>query len=131
MKIQAEIEVPDEVTGCDGSVFVPTGEIRTPQRGDCFLTSDSKIAEESVDISSPNIYYKRAIYRKKQWRASEGITYYFIDCNLCISASCDTSTELDDHLFEVGNYFEHKSDAELCAERMDNALVDFRREAGL
>lgn len=129
MEIQATIVVPDESYLC-GCIYEPTGEMRSPILGEYFYN----VVEKRV-VHFLNEHYlpihEMPIYRKKQWRATDNEMYFFVRNDGTIDSRADTQRPLDTMLFELGNYFMIKSDAELLAERIKDTIQDFRDEVVL
>ena len=85
-------------------------------------TSDIELLKEKVKA----INEKYGI--KKRWRAKQGGYFYYIDFLFEIEWTVETLAEGDDAVYESGNYFETKEEAEKCAEYMKKCILEWHEK---
>ena len=64
---------------------------------------------------------------KKRWRAKKGCEYFFFSNLLEIYTDKDIYANLDDQRYDVGNYFQTKSDAERFYEIIKKEAINFHK----
>jgi len=106
--MEIEIDVPDEIE-FDGKVYIPTGEVREPKKGEVFLGMMEMLpykASEHYGIS------KNFILKPKRWRAQKGGSYFSIDWDQKINKETGHSGRIDDKAYNSGNYFQTEQQAQ-------------------
>lgn len=56
-------------------------------------------------------------------RFEKGEDYYFIDMTMQINCGCELRSGFESELFNVGNYFATKEEAEACAKKLRAVLA--------
>ena len=70
--------------------------------------------------------------KEAPWRAeNEYTSFYCVERTGTVSHHQEFNTVGVNNLYNCGNYFQHRSDAEMLAERLRDTIRDFRNEAGL
>lgn len=67
-------------------------------------------------------------WKVKRWRAKFGATYFCITTTGTVIGSAEDATTVDDGRWEIGNYFQKKSDAEAAAQLVIESLSSFKSE---
>lgn len=55
---------------------------------------------------------------KKRWRAEKGERYYLVHCDISVAISYEENDSGDDKLYDLGNYYKTKEEAEVMAEKI-------------
>ncbi|CAL7896783.1 AP2/ERF domain-containing protein [Fusobacterium necrophorum subsp. funduliforme] len=62
--------------------------------------------------------------KPKRWRAKYKERYYYTDCCAYVRFAIEYNTVTDNGLYEIGNYFQTREQAEKALERVKKALLE-------
>ena len=99
-----------------------------PRDGDiCFITSHySFILAKKGKMWDAQ---KKAVVDLPRWRAERDCRYYYIkNCDATIHPGDDNRFEVDNNLYESGNYFKTKEAAEIVAEQIREVFKNSKVE---
>lgn len=66
--------------------------------------------------------------KAKRWRGKKNETYYFVRYGFSVVKTYDEYSSVDDLMWEDGNYFRTKDQAEEAAKRIKKLLADYQEE---
>lgn len=78
---------------------------------------------ERITAMDTTMFVPVLVLKKAKWRAEEGSQYWYLDRTLKPVMGHDLGTELDDRLFNIGNYFETQAECLASAELLIKELM--------
>lgn len=104
-------------------------EVRTPQGDLVRFMSDGRYVAYLRSCCmlwpSPDVLSWKS-WKAKRWRAKSGATYFCITTTGTVIGSAEDATTVDNGRWEIGNYFQNRSDAEAAARLVIESLSSFK-----
>lgn len=118
------------VMGVDVEGSVPpkgykfTGEHRVPEEGELYLSANKQVLK--MLLSGPSSSVQAPILERGVTRAEIYTQYYYITVDMVVQPTGDSRDPIDDALYEAGNYFLTRLQAEEALAKIKNILLGDR-----
>lgn len=112
MKVSLDVTIPEG--------YEPTGEYRSPENDECYLSADGDARVSYGSYNQPRI-----MLRKKVWVPAAGETYYYLT-NGGMNVSSTNATHVN--MLVSGNYFKTRELAHQAAGAIFNLLKTLPKE---
>lgn len=89
-----------------------------------FIVTKKEAEEIKYKVKKINEKYGK----KCRWRAMVGEEYYYVSSSLDINSPLETNVSLDNIMYNNGNYFQTKEQAQEAAKRIKKVLNDYQNE---